>query len=108
MKLGSRKVDDPEICSPRYRRRRHHRTQTGHESDQKRSKQEEIHIPKPTMPEGARLKLASSERVALADIAGIVTFPEPADPLLRASVGERIRDYAPLGMALQSIVANSA
>src|SRR5688500_625365 len=54
------------------------------------------------------LQLAGRERIALADVAGLVAFAEPADALLGRAVGERFRYDVPLGAALKIIVADDA
>jgi len=41
-------------------------------------------------PQGAS-EAGGAEGVALADVAGLEALAEPADPLLRRAVGERVR-----------------
>src|SRR5262245_815142 len=48
----------------------------------------------------------AGERIALPDVAGLQPSAEPADSLVRASVGERVGHDIPLSLALQPVVAD--
>src|SRR3954466_5255812 len=54
------------------------------------------------------LEIARVEGVALAEIAGLVSFSKPAGALLGSAVGEGIGHDIALGVALQRVVANSS
>jgi hypothetical protein len=57
---------------------------------------------------GVELEISRVEGVALPDVAGFKTFPEPARALLGTAVRERIGDDVALPLTLQPVVADRA
>src|SRR5262245_24558463 len=57
-------------------------------------------------PRDISLEIVRAERVPLCEVAGLESLSEPADPLLRSSVRERVGHHVALRLTLQSVVAD--